>query len=62
MLFMTMGVRAGQVVKIKGSCNHGMLSIVLHAGFGLCGMPENLIRALLKSGPRNLSVVSNTAG
>lgn len=32
------------------------------AGFGLCGMPENLIRALLKSGPRNLSVVSNTAG
>jgi 3-oxoacid CoA-transferase subunit A len=31
-------------------------------GFGLCGIPENLIRALVDSGPRNLTVVSNNCG
>ena len=31
-------------------------------GFGLCGIPENLIAALLKSGVKDLTVVSNNAG
>jgi len=31
-------------------------------GFGLCGIPENLIAALLARGARNLTVVSNNAG
>jgi len=31
-------------------------------GFGLCGIPENLIAALLKTRPNNLAVVSNNAG
>ena len=31
-------------------------------GFGLCGMPETLIEALLASGVRDLTVVSNNAG
>ena len=32
------------------------------AGFGLCGIPENLIVALRDSGAKNLTVVSNNAG
>jgi 3-oxoacid CoA-transferase subunit A len=31
-------------------------------GFGLCGIPENLILALRDTGKRNLEVVSNNAG
>lgn len=31
-------------------------------GFGLCGIPENLIAALLKHNVKNLTVVSNNAG
>ena len=31
-------------------------------GFGLCGIPENLILALRNTGKRNLTVVSNNAG
>src|ERR1700682_4286959 len=31
-------------------------------GFGVCGIPENLIDALHASGVRNLTVVSNNAG
>ena len=35
---------------------------VMSGGFGLCGIPENLIIALRDSGVRNLTVVSNNAG
>jgi 3-oxoacid CoA-transferase subunit A len=31
-------------------------------GFGLCGIPENSIAALLKSGVKGLTVISNNAG
>lgn len=31
-------------------------------GFGLCGIPENLIQALLKKGPKHLTIISNNAG
>jgi 3-oxoacid CoA-transferase len=31
-------------------------------GFGLCGIPENLINALLKTGVKNLTCISNNAG
>jgi len=31
-------------------------------GFGLCGIPEELIRGLKDSGVRNLTVISNNAG
>src|SRR5436309_9138704 len=31
-------------------------------GFGLCGIPENLIRALRKRGTTDLTIVSNNAG
>lgn len=31
-------------------------------GFGLCGIPENSIKALLKSGVKDLTCISNNAG
>ena len=31
-------------------------------GFGLCGIPENLIAALVRKGVKNLTVVSNNCG
>jgi 3-oxoacid CoA-transferase len=37
-------------------------TINLCVGFGLCGIPENLIAAILKAGPNQLTVVSNNAG
>ena len=35
---------------------------ILMGGFGLCGIPENLIRALHQRGTGNLTVISNNAG
>jgi 3-oxoacid CoA-transferase subunit A len=35
---------------------------VMSGGFGLCGLPENLIVALRDSGAKGLTVISNNAG
>ena len=35
---------------------------IMMGGFGLCGIPENLIAALHARGTRNLTVISNNAG
>ena len=35
---------------------------IMLGGFGLCGMPETLIRALRDSGVKNLTCISNNAG
>jgi 3-oxoacid CoA-transferase subunit A len=35
---------------------------ILMGGFGLCGIPENLIQALQARGTRDLTVISNNAG
>jgi 3-oxoacid CoA-transferase subunit A len=35
---------------------------VMVGGFGLCGMPENLIRALARKGVKNLTTISNNVG
>jgi 3-oxoacid CoA-transferase subunit A len=35
---------------------------ILVGGFGLCGIPENLIEAVRRKGIRNLTVISNNAG
>uniref|UniRef100_A0A8C9T6M7 Succinyl-CoA:3-ketoacid-coenzyme A transferase n=1 Tax=Scleropages formosus TaxID=113540 RepID=A0A8C9T6M7_SCLFO len=37
-------------------------STLLVGGFGLCGIPENLINSLLKTGVKSLTAVSNNAG
>ncbi|HKM86575.1 MAG TPA: CoA transferase subunit A [Terriglobales bacterium] len=35
---------------------------IMVGGFGLCGMPENLIRALARKDVKNLSTISNNVG
>jgi len=35
---------------------------IMVGGFGLCGIPENLIAALHRRGTKNLTVISNNAG
>jgi 3-oxoacid CoA-transferase len=35
---------------------------ILMGGFGVCGIPENLIAALRRAGTKNLTIVSNNAG
>src|SRR3979490_136844 len=35
---------------------------IMMGGFGLCGIPENLIAALHARGTRNLTLISNNAG
>ncbi|XP_066514941.1 3-oxoacid CoA transferase 1a [Hoplias malabaricus] len=35
---------------------------ILVGGFGLCGIPENLIKSLLSTGVKSLTAVSNNAG
>src|ERR1700704_1018526 len=35
---------------------------IMVGGFGLCGIPENLIRALARKGTKNLTTISNNVG
>jgi 3-oxoacid CoA-transferase subunit A len=35
---------------------------IMVGGFGLCGIPENLIRALQRKGTKNLATISNNVG
>lgn len=37
-------------------------AVLMSGGFGLCGNPENLIKALLKQGTKALTVISNNCG
>ena len=45
---------------LDGVVHDGMLLAV--GGFGLCGIPDELIVALRNSGVRNLTIASNNAG
>jgi 3-oxoacid CoA-transferase subunit A len=35
---------------------------VMSGGFGLCGLPENLIKALRDTGVKGITAISNNAG
>jgi 3-oxoacid CoA-transferase subunit A len=53
--------------KVLGSAAEAVALIpdgatIMMGGFGLCGIPENLIAALRARGARDLTVVSNNAG
>ncbi len=37
-------------------------AVVMLGGFGLCGIPENCIRALVEKGTKGLTCISNNAG
>jgi 3-oxoacid CoA-transferase subunit A len=45
---------------LEGLTKNGMT--VMSGGFGLCGIPENLIIALRDSGVQGITVISNNAG
>lgn len=45
---------------LKGLTFDGMT--IMAGGFGLCGIPENLIAALRDSGAQNITAISNNAG
>jgi 3-oxoacid CoA-transferase subunit A len=45
---------------LQGQLHDGMS--IMSGGFGLCGIPENLIVALRDSGVKGLTVISNNAG
>ena len=54
-----------KVYKNSSSALEGLLfdgMTIAAGGFGLCGIPENLIKALRDSKVKNLTVVSNNAG
>jgi 3-oxoacid CoA-transferase subunit A len=37
-------------------------AVIMTGGFGLCGIPENLIRALVAKGVKDLTIISNNIG
>jgi len=45
---------------LAGLLKDGM--VIMAGGFGLCGIPETLIKAIRESGVKNLTFVSNNAG
>jgi 3-oxoacid CoA-transferase A subunit len=53
--------------KVVADCDFALKGVkdnmtLLVGGFGLCGIPENLIAALKRTGAKNLTCVSNNAG
>ena len=53
--------------KVVGSADEAVRDVfdgatIMVGGFGLCGIPENLIRALVKKGTKNLTTISNNVG
>jgi 3-oxoacid CoA-transferase subunit A len=57
---MTKKVYADAKTALSGLLKDGM--VIMAGGFGLCGIPENLIAALRDSGVKGLTVISNNAG
>jgi 3-oxoacid CoA-transferase subunit A len=57
---MTSKVYASAQAALSGVVRDGIT--VMSGGFGLCGIPENLILALRDSGVKGLTVISNNAG
>jgi 3-oxoacid CoA-transferase subunit A len=56
----TRKVQASAAEALSGLLFDGMT--IMAGGFGLCGIPENLIAAIRQSGVKNLTVVSNNCG
>jgi 3-oxoacid CoA-transferase subunit A len=54
-----------KIYKDAGAVLDGLLfdgMTIMAGGFGLCGIPENLIQAVRDSGVKDLTVISNNAG
>lgn len=53
--------------KVFASANEAIFditdgSVLMLGGFGLCGIPENCIAALVKKGIKGITCISNNAG
>jgi 3-oxoacid CoA-transferase subunit A len=53
--------------KVVGNADEAVRDVfdgatIMVGGFGLCGIPENLIRALVKKNVKNLTTISNNVG
>src|SRR6266571_1660390 len=53
--------------KVVGSADEAIRDVsdgatIMVGGFGLCGIPENLINALVRTGVKNLTTISNNVG
>ncbi len=57
---MAVKVRGGAAEALEGVLFDGMT--IMAGGFGLCGIPENLIAAIRASGVKDLTVISNNCG
>jgi 3-oxoacid CoA-transferase A subunit len=57
---MDKSVKTAREALEKAKIKDGMTIMV--GGFGLCGIPENLITALRDSGVKNITAISNNAG
>ena len=55
-----MDKRVGNAEAVIGRIRDG--ATILVGGFGVCGVPENLINALIRQGTKNLTIVSNNGG
>ncbi|MDB5456374.1 MAG: succinyl-CoA--3-ketoacid-CoA transferase [Caulobacter sp.] len=53
-------VQSAAAAALQGVLFDGMT--IMAGGFGLCGIPENLIAAIRESGVKDLTVVSNNCG
>ena len=53
-------LRSGAAEALKDLLFDGMT--IMSGGFGMCGVPENLVTALRESGVKGLTVISNNAG
>jgi 3-oxoacid CoA-transferase subunit A len=56
---------SGKVCKDAAAAVDGVLKdgmTIMAGGFGLCGIPENLIAAIRTNGAKNLTVISNNCG
>jgi 3-oxoacid CoA-transferase subunit A len=60
MTFMTKKIFPSAAAALEGIARDDLL--IAAGGFGLCGIPERLIDALVESGVKGLTVASNNAG
>ena len=37
-------------------------AVIMMGGFGMCGIPENMVRLLVEHGAKDLTIISNNAG
>lgn len=56
------GISSTDSVSSNVMCPQAIFTSYFVSGFGLCGIPENLISGLLKTRVKGITAVSNNAG